>query len=118
VQQWRLSRKGNTVFAMLLIANNSLPVVTPLVLPFVVDVSGGVDGSWPAGTVQTATLLGGGGSGNGNGSSGGGKKGAGGGMGGAVVPHGWNAVDGLELYTPSAGHVSQPYVAVFQLDFA
>ena len=91
---------------MLLLANSTLPAVTPLVLPFVADAPGGVDGSWPAGTVQTVTLLGGG------------ESGAEHAAGSLVVPHGWNDAEGLEIHTNARGAVSQPYVAVFQLDFA
>jgi hypothetical protein len=47
VQQWRLSRTGNVVFAMLLLLDNgsrALPSLPTLDLPFVVDAPGGVDG--------------------------------------------------------------------------
>ena len=99
MQQWRLTRKGDAVFAMLLIENSTLPRVTPLLLPFVVDAEGGIDGSWPSGTVSQVTLLGGGGEV------------------GAVVPHGWSQSEGLEIHVESGAPVSEPYAAVFQLDF-
>ena len=98
VQEWRLSRNGNTVYAMLFLTNATLPAVTPLALPFVSPVPGGIDGSWPEGLLSTVTLLDG--------------------VGGTEIGYNWSSTMGLQLHTKAAAAVEQPYIAVFRLEFA
>lgn len=56
--QWRLSRKGDVVYAILLLDGGTLPNTNALELPFVVNAPGGTDGSWPTVPLQNVTLLG------------------------------------------------------------
>ena len=91
---WRLTRKGNTIFAILLIQNQTLPTVHQLPLPFIIDVPGGVDGSWPSAPLRQVTLLGGG-----------------------VVQHSWSDAAGLLLSMQPGSRVAAPYAAVFKLEY-
>ena len=93
--QWRLTRNGDTVFAMMLLDGAALPNTTPLTLPFVVPVSGGVDGSWPTGALESVTLLGT----------------------QATIAFTWGVSTGLELHTAPGGPAGPPYAAVFALAY-
>jgi hypothetical protein len=94
-QQWRLSRKGDVVYAILLLEGTALPTASTLELPFVVDAPGGADGSWPTSPLKSVSLIG---SDN--------------------VEFAWSDQNGLVLTMPASKHAAQPNAAVFRLDFS
>jgi hypothetical protein len=126
-RQWRLSRRGaSSVFAMLLINGTVLPQSSTLELPFVVNAPGGIDGSWPSGSLTSVSLLGAGHGrervdGNLTMPSG---KGSGASLGDEREPRSqlilfsWSNQDGLVLAIEPGGTVAQPYVAVFELTYS
>ena len=95
--EWRLTRKADTVFALLLLPNQTLPRARSLSLPFVVDVPGGVDGTWPHAALQSVALLG---------------------HAEVHIPFTWDGASGLHLAITPAMEVAAPYVATFALRFA
>lgn len=92
---WRLTRKADTVYATLLLTNDTLPETASLSLPFAVGVPGGVDGTWPHNNLRAVTLLGAG-----------------------AVPFRWTAVAGLLLTVEPGTKAAAPYAAVFKLDYS
>jgi hypothetical protein len=98
---WRLTRKADAVYAMLLLDNSTLPAgMGHLALPCAVNVPGGVDGTWPYNALKAVTLLG----------SVGGES---------AVPFAWSDAEGLVLTVSKPGmQVAAPYAAVFKLDFS
>eukprot|EP00040_Diaphanoeca_grandis_P023728 m.129542 g.129542 ORF g.129542 m.129542 type:complete len:613 (-) comp29406_c0_seq1:292-2130(-) len=93
--EWRLTRKQDFVYATLLLDNQTLPNDTTLELPFIIDVAGGVDGSWPFGTLTSVTLLGA----------------------ESPISFSFSDVHGLVLTVEPQMKVAAPYAAVFKLDY-
>ena len=97
--EWRLTRKGAVVYASLLLepgAGQQLPRCNSLALPFVIGLPGGVDGTWPQGTLSAVSLLG---------SS-------------ESVGFTLSNVNGLALTINASMTVAAPFVAVFKLNFS
>ena len=92
---WRLTRKDDVVYATLLLVNDTLPATRDLALPFVVDVPGGVDGTWPHRALASVTLLG-------NGST----------------SFQWSEAGSLLLHIQAGMTVPTPFAAVFKLDYS
>jgi hypothetical protein len=91
---WRLTRTANVVYATLLLANDTLPMARNLSLPFVVDVPGGIDGTWPHQSLTSVTLLGAG-----------------------SVSFQWSEAAGLVLSIQPGMTAPAPFAAVFKLDY-
>ena len=94
-ESWRLTRKADFVYATLLLANDTLPMTSNLSLPFVVNVPGGVDGSWPLHTLASVTLLGAG-----------------------STSFKWSEAAGLVLSIQPGATAPSPFAAVFKLDYS
>ena len=94
-ESWRLTRKADIVYATLLLVNDTLPMTSNLSLPFVVNVPGGVDGSWPLHTLASVTLLGAG-----------------------SISFKWSEAAGLVLSIQPGATAPSPFAAVFKLDYS
>jgi hypothetical protein len=97
--EWRLTRKSSAVYAILLLENQSLPLPSTnqtLELPFVVDVPGGVCGTWPQAPLRGVSLLG---------------------TAPATVDF-TQGSDGLKLRVGTGVKLAAPFAAVFKLDYS
>ena len=78
----------------MLLPNHTLPGTSVLVLPFVVDAPGGIDGSWPSGALASVSMLG-----------------------AAAVPFSWSNSQGLLLSVAAGSKSPAPYAVTFKLSF-